>query len=109
MLVLAWLALVPTPSAAAPERAPALRAGRPGAAALDAARRFLCPHGGAPVRGRRGRCAPGTGSSGAVAAGGAAGWDAGLPPPARLQAPCPEGTIAVAARDRPEATRCLPR
>jgi len=40
--------------------------------------------------------------------GDAAGWDAGLPPPARRQAPCPAGTVAVPALGRTDALRCLP-
>jgi hypothetical protein len=84
--------------------APALAASpAPGARseALEAARRFLCPHGGAPVRGQGGRCRRGRDPS-------VRGWDAGLPPAARAQAPCPDGTHPAAALACPEATRCVP-
>lgn len=82
--------------AAAPARS------RPDAAALEAARRFLCPHGGMPVRGQGGRCRA------AVGEGSARGWDQGLPAPARRQAPCPPGTHPAVATARPEAVRCVP-
>jgi hypothetical protein len=75
---------------------------RPDAASVEAARRFLCPHGGTPVRGQGGRCRAGSGE------GSAHGWDQGLPPPAHRQAACPEGTHAATALARPEAVRCLP-
>ncbi|MFZ4406152.1 MAG: hypothetical protein ACOYOH_02370 [Paracraurococcus sp.] len=75
---------------------------RPDPAALEAARRFLCPYGGQPVRGQGGRCRAATGN------GTARGWDQGLPPPAYRQAPCPAGTHPGAALARPEAVRCLP-
>ena len=93
---LALLLLLLSPGAAAPAQA------RPDATAMEAARRFLCPHGGMPVRGQGGRCRAGVG------AGSARGWDRGLPPPARRQAPCPPGTHAAEAMARPEAVRCLP-
>ncbi|TDG33022.1 hypothetical protein E2C05_05070, partial [Paracraurococcus ruber] len=54
------LALLPLLLAAPATAAPAGR-NRPDAAWLDAARRFLCPHGGAPVRGQGGRCRPAPG------------------------------------------------
>jgi len=95
-LTLAFAALLLLPGTVAPARA------RPDAAAIEAARRFLCPHGGMPVRGQGGRCRAGTGE------GSARGWDQGLPPPAHRQAPCPEGTHAATALARPEAVRCLP-
>jgi hypothetical protein len=80
------------------------------AAALLAARQFLCPHGGAPVPGQRGRCRPARGDAGGgTVAGGLAGWDAGLPPAARSQAACPPGTAAEPVPDRPATTRCVPR
>ncbi|MFC7474734.1 hypothetical protein ACFQS7_10240 [Dankookia sp. GCM10030260] len=75
---------------------------RPDAASLEAARRFLCPNGGTPVRGQGGRCRAAAGE------GSARGWDRGLPPPAHRQAACPEGTRAAEARARPEAVRCVP-
>lgn len=75
---------------------------RPDSAALEAARRFLCPHGGMPVRGQGGRCRAGVGE------GSARGWDRGLAPPVHRQAPCPPGTHAAEALARPEAVRCLP-
>ena len=72
---------------------------------MEAARRFLCPQGGAPARGMGGRCRPATAVAGSASA---TGWDAGLPAPAYRQLRCPDGTIAIAARARPEATRCVP-
>ncbi|TDH61273.1 hypothetical protein E2C06_17345 [Dankookia rubra] len=94
-LLLAAL-LLPWSASVAPARA------RPDAASLEAARRFLCPHGGMPVRGQGGRCRAVAGE------GPARGWDRGLPPPAHRQAPCPPGTHAAEALARPEAVRCLP-
>lgn len=70
---------------------------QPSAAALEAARAFLCPHGGTPQRG--GRCHPGQD---------ARGWDRGLPAPDRSQRPCPPGTRAQAARAQADVTRCVP-
>lgn len=93
------LAVILPAAAPAPAATPA-RAG-PDAAAREAARRFLCPHGGAPVRGQGGRCR-------AAGVGPARGWALGLPPAAQRQAPCPEGTRPAAALARPEAVRCLP-
>ena len=79
---------------------------RPSAAALEAARHFLCPHGGTPAPGRRGgRCRAGRGEG----SGPAIGWDAGLAPPAHRQAACPEGTVAAAAVARTDAVRCVPQ
>lgn len=76
--------------------------------AMAAARRHLCPNGGAPQAG--GRCRPGPGLAalpGSAGASEVAGWHRDLPPPTRAQRPCPEGTLAVAARDQPEVTRCI--
>lgn len=97
------LALLGPWEATAAEARPA----RPSAAALEAARRYLCPNGGTPRRG--GRCTPG---SGAGLLGGAdpevRGWDRGLAPATRAQQPCPAGTQPGIARDNPGVTRCLP-
>ena len=102
----------PALAAPSPSRAATLRAGA-GAdrAALEAARRFLCPHGGTPLRG--GRCR-GRGATAAVA--GVAGrdlpvrdWDAGLPAAGRRQAPCPEGTVSARPLFWNDAVRCVPR
>ena len=97
---LAMLALLLSSLAAGPAAA------RPDAASLEAARRFLCPNGGMPVRGQGGRCRAGAGAG--RGEGSARGWDRGLPPPAHRQAPCPPGTRAAAATARPEAVRCVP-
>jgi hypothetical protein len=86
---------------------------RASAGAIAAARQYLCPHGGTPMRG--GRCARGGGigraGSGLTGLMGddpsIIGWDRDLPPPNRAQAPCPPGSRAVAARDQPHITRCL--
>jgi hypothetical protein len=80
---------------------------RPDAAAMEAARRFLCPHGGTPVRGRGGRCRPGSGSGAFGEDPAVRGWDRGLPRAAGTQAPCPAGTHAATAVARPEAVRCI--
>ncbi|MDO9708566.1 hypothetical protein [Paracraurococcus lichenis] len=103
------LALVLLALAGAAGAAPAGRS-RPDAAAIEAARRFLCPHGGMPVRGRGGLCRPGTGAAPGGSLGGTEvrGWDLGLPAPAHRQAPCPAGTKPMAAIARPEAVRCVP-
>lgn len=87
--------------------APAARAEpprRPNAAQLEAIRRWLCPNGGAPVKGVPGRCdramdrAPGGGA-----------WDAGLAPARRdAGSACPEGTRPVLARGHRDIIRCLP-
>ncbi len=73
---------------------------RASGAALAEARRFLCPHGGTPMRG--GRCRPGTGADPDVT-----GWDRDLPAPSHAQAPCPPGTRA-AGTAQPGVTRCVP-
>lgn len=113
MFVVAIPCLGALPAAAAApaegSRRPALLAARGGnAAAMEAARRFLCPHGGAPVRGQRGRCraSPGGGPGGDISV---LGWQAGLAPPSTQQTPCPEGTVAVRPVARSDAMRCLPR
>jgi hypothetical protein len=111
-VAVAALTLAPAghaPAASTTSRTAALRAGA-GAdrGAVEAARRFLCPHGGTPMRG--GRC------RGATAAAGTSGrdlsardWDAGLPAAARRQAPCPEGTVQARPLFWSDAVRCLPR
>ncbi|WP_140881648.1 hypothetical protein [Muricoccus nepalensis] len=75
-----------------------------------AIRRWLCPNGGSPMRGRPGRC-DGRG----VARGGSggsdpavAGWYADLPPASRRQVSCPAGTVPTEARANPGTVRCLP-
>lgn len=103
--------LAPAPwaacSAAPPPspRAAAARAGGADRAAVEAARRFLCPHGGTPMRGRcRGGAAVGAGREASVR-----GWDTGLPAPARRQNPCPEGTVRAGVLHWGDAVRCLPK
>lgn len=76
---------------------------RPSAAQLQELRRWLCPNGGMPVRGRPGRCDKGPlrYSEGR--------WDQGLAPPDRAaRAECPEGTKPVLARGHDDVFRCLP-
>ena len=96
--------------------AAAQRAGgysRPSAAAIEAARRYLCPNGGTPQRavGRRGgRCAPAMGGFGGGGVGGDSempGWDTGLPAPRGGQAPCPPGTTPGPSAQA-GAVRCVP-
>jgi hypothetical protein len=102
--------LLPPARAEAAGSATAARRADP--TALAAARRFLCPHGGAPVRGRGGRCrgAPGPALAAAPGLDPPPGWwDGGIPPPTRRQLPCPAGTLAVPALARGDALRCLPQ
>jgi hypothetical protein len=107
-LLLALLAVLASAGTAASQgRMPARS--RVGAAALEAARQFLCPHGGMPVPGRRGRCRGG-GATGMLGDDPSVrGWDSGLPPAARRQSACPEGTTPAPALARTDATRCVPR
>lgn len=107
------LAVAPWVSApAAAARAPSRAAAAPNAdrGAVEAARRFLCPHGGMPRRG--GRCRGG-GAMAVVAGGGGdasvRGWDAGLPAVTRRQAPCPGGTVQARVLFWDDAVRCVPR
>jgi len=79
-----------------------------------AIRRWLCPNGGTPMRGRPGRC-DGRGVArlgGSAATGGSdpdvAGWYADLPPASRRQLACPAGTVAAEARANPGTVRCIP-
>lgn len=69
------------------------------AAAREAARRFLCPHGGWPQPG--GRCAPGGGMP-------LRGWDRGLPPANHSQGACPEGLRSATVPHQAGVFRCLP-
>jgi hypothetical protein len=86
-------AAAPAPAAAEPGR-------RPTAAQLEAIRRWLCPHGGSPVKGVAGRCDRGIDRT---------PWDQGLTPARRdAAAACPEGTKAVLARGHRDIVRCLP-
>ncbi len=103
-----WTAASAAPS---PSRtSAAVRAGSgAGPAAVEAARRFLCPHGGTPTRG--GRCRGG-GATAALMPGrdlSVRDWDAGLPAAARKQAPCPEGTAQARPLFWVDAVRCVPR
>lgn len=78
----------------------------------EANRLWLCPNGGAPVRGRPGRCdaraarSPGGASAAGVSE--VAGWFADLPPATRRQVACPAGTVAGEARANPGTVRCVP-
>lgn len=86
---------------------------RASAGAIAAARAYLCPNGGTPMRGGRCRGGAGIGMAGGGLTGlmgddpSIIGWDRDLPPPSRAQAPCPPGSRPVAARDQPNVTRCL--
>jgi hypothetical protein len=84
---------------------------RPNAAQLEEIRRWLCPHGGSPVRGAPGRCDSSGGRRGGTASGFATpspGWDRGLPAASHAQSSCPEGTRPVLARGHDNVLRCLP-
>lgn len=105
LLLLLGLLLPSAPATARTEGA-LLRRADP--AAIAAARRFLCPHGGAPVRGLRGRCRGTPGSAATAAEPSPSWWDQGLPPAARRQQPCPAGTTPTPAVARSDSTRCLP-
>ena len=104
-----WALLATMIVLAEPALAQRVQAPRPTSAAMEAARRYLCPHGGTPqraVNGRRGgRCAPATGGFGDDSA--VRGWDTGLPAPNRAQMPCPPGT-QPARSAQAGAVRCLP-
>lgn len=108
VVVAAVLALAPWAAcSAAPPPSPRAAAALAGAdrAAVAAARRFLCPHGGTPMRGRcRGSGAVGAGREASVR-----GWDTGLPAPVRRQSPCPEGTVRTGVLHWDDAVRCLPK
>jgi hypothetical protein len=107
LAVAPWTAAQAAPSPSSRPAALVRAGGSADRAAVEAARRFLCPHGGAPARG--GRCRGG----GALAASGrdpsVRDWDAGLPAAARKQAPCPEGTIQARPLFWSDAVRCVPR
>lgn len=102
LLLLALLPLAPPPAAAEPLR-------RPSAAQLEALRRWLCPNGGTPMRGRPGRCDGAGGGGGARGGYEVPGWDRGLAPPKReARIACPPGTSPVLARAHQDVIRCLP-
>ena len=104
-----WTAASAAPSPSSRASAAVRAGGGAGRAAVEAARRFLCPHGGAPTRG--GRCRGG-GATASVVAGrdlSVRDWAAGLPPAARRQAPCPEGTAQARRLFWTDAVRCVPR
>lgn len=105
-----WASL-PATSAPSPSRVTAMRAAGANAdrAAVETARRFLCPHGGTPMRG--GRCRGGVATASAARGGdvSARGWDAGLPAVSRRQAPCPGGTVQARVLFWEDAVRCVPR
>lgn len=109
LLLLTLFASLPLPAEA--QSRPRMAGLRPHAssAALEAARRYLCPHGGVPQG--RGRCAPGGGYGSGVGMLGddpeVRGWDRGIAAPTRAQAPCPPGTMASTARAQPGVTRCI--
>ncbi|WP_426957883.1 hypothetical protein [Muricoccus radiodurans] len=99
------------PLAAAPTPPPA-----PALNQREAIRRWLCPNGGTPMRGRPGRCdgrgrvpmPRGGGGGGTDPDSEVAGWHNDLPPPSRRQIPCPPGTVASEARANPGTVRCVP-
>jgi hypothetical protein len=74
----------------------------------EAIRRWLCPNGGSPMRGRPGRCDGRGGPRGGGADSAVAGWFDDLPPATRRQTACPEGTTPTAARAQPQTVRCVP-
>lgn len=105
LVLLALLAIPPVPAEAQSRGRQGVRGPQVSSAALEAARRYLCPNGGVPQG--RGRCAPGSrmgllGTDPEVR-----GWDRGLTAPTHTQAPCPPGTTASPARAQPNVTRCI--
>lgn len=78
----------------------------PGLTDRDAIRRWLCPNGGRPMRGRPGRCDGRGGTRGGASE--VAGWHNDLPPPSGRQVACPTGTVATEAKANPGVVRCLP-
>lgn len=95
---------------AGPVQALEARTPRASGAALEAARRYLCPNGGTPQRAARGqaggRCVRGGGMEANDPA--VRDWDRGIAPASRAQRPCPPGTRADEARANPGVTRCIP-
>lgn len=79
-------------------------------AQMEALRRWLCPNGGQPVRGRPGRCdgRGGRGGTGGGTTEDAAGWYLGLPPARGGQAACPAGTRQALALGHADTVRCVP-
>ena len=74
-----------------------------------AIRRWLCPNGGSPMRGRPGRCdGRGMARGGGGCDPAVAGWYADLPPASRRQVSCPTGTVPTEARANPGTVRCMP-
>ncbi len=115
--ILAALFLAAVPDAAAQERRffvvlPGPVAAAPvTAASREENRRWLCPNGGSPVRGRPGRCDARGVARGPAGGGGVsevAGWFADLPPATGRQVACPPGTVAAEARANPGTVRCVP-
>jgi hypothetical protein len=104
MAICIALGLATLPAAAAEYR-------RPSASQMEEIRRWLCPHGGSPLRGAPGRC-DSSGRRGGRSVSGfgspAPGWDRGLPAASHEQTACPEGTRPVLARGHDSVTRCLP-
>jgi hypothetical protein len=106
LILLALLAALPSAAdAQSRPRMTSLRGPHASSAALEAARRYLCPHGGVPQG--RGRCAPASGVGMLGDDSEVRGWDRGLAVPTRAQAPCPPGTTASTARAQPGVTRCI--
>ncbi|MBC9176880.1 hypothetical protein [Pseudoroseomonas ludipueritiae] len=105
MAICIALGLATLPAAAAEYR-------RPNSAQLEDIRRWLCPHGGSPVKGVPGRCDGAGRRRGGASVSGigspAPGWDRGLPAASHEQMACPEGTRPVLARGHGSITRCLP-
>src|SRR5690349_11806462 len=98
-----WLLILLSGLAATAQAAESHRR-RPRAAALEAARHFLCPHGG--TLGRIGGRCGGIGLSGAGPE--VRGWDRGLPAASHSQAPCPPGTRPEPALAATGIARCRP-
>lgn len=112
LILLALLASLPSPAEAQSRGRLGLRGPHVSGAALEAARRYLCPHGGTPQG--HGRCAAGRGYAGGGGATGLLGddpevinWDRGIAAPTRSQAPCPPGTVPSRAIAQPNVTRCI--
>ncbi|MBS7813431.1 hypothetical protein [Roseococcus pinisoli] len=106
LILLALLLALPFPAEAQSRgRMAGLRNPHASGAALEAARRYLCPNGGTPQG--RGRCSRGSSVGLLESDPDVRGWDRGISAPTHSQRPCPEGTTPTAARAQPGVTRCV--
>lgn len=108
LILLVLLSALPSVAEAETRGSPTVRRPAIGrsSAAIEAARRFLCPNGGTPQG--RGRCAPRGSGIGMIGDDPEVrDWDRGIAAPTRAQAPCPPGTVPSRAIAQPNVTRCV--